>query len=260
MHRVYESLQAANTGHYPTLAASSTWWVDVGPTNKWAMFDLERNTGTTQASPLTVVITPGERIDSLALVGLIADSVTITVTSGGPTVYTATVDLSTREVLNWYDYFFQPFSFATSVAKFDLPPYVNGIITVTITRASGAVTCGGLITGLSTYLGITLGQALSDALNFSRIERDDFGNATLVPRRSVPKASLQILCDKANVNAARAVRDALSGAPALWSGLDDADDGFFEAVLILGIHKAFGITMDQPAPDYATISLELEEV
>ena len=187
VHRVFESLQASNTGHYPTLAASSTWWVDVGPSNKWAMFDLLRNTGTTQASPLTVVITPGERVDSLALVGLVADSVTVSVTVSAVEVYSQTINLSTRNVLNWYDYFFAPFTFRTALALFDLPPYVNGVITVTMTRAAGAVTCGGLITGLSTYLGITLGQALSDALNFSRIERDDFGNTTLVPRRSVPR-------------------------------------------------------------------------
>lgn len=260
VHRLFESLVGSNTGNYPTLEASADKWADIGPSNRWAMFDLLRNTGTTQASPLTVVLTPGQRVDSLALVGLVADSVTVSVSVSAVEVYSETIDLSTRNVLNWYDYFFAPFTFRTALALFDLPPYVNGVITVTMTRASGAVTCGGLITGLSTYLGITLGQALSDALNFSRIERDDFGNTSLVPRRSVPKASLQILCDKANVNAARAVRDALSGAPALWSGLDDADDGFFEAVLILGIHKAFGITMDQPAPDYATISLELEEV
>ena len=37
-HRVYESLQAANTNHNPTEAAS-TWWLDIGPTNRWAMFD-----------------------------------------------------------------------------------------------------------------------------------------------------------------------------------------------------------------------------
>jgi hypothetical protein len=260
VHRTFESLIGSNTGNYPTLEASADKWVDVGPSNKWAMFDLLRNTGTTQASPLTVVITPGERVDSLALVGLVADSVTVSVTVSAVEVYSETVDLSSRNVLNWYDYFFAPFTFRNALALFNLPPYVNAVITVTITRAAGAVTCGGLITGLNTYLGVTVANALSDALNFSRIERDDFGNSILVPRRSVPKASLQLITEKANVNAVRAVRDALSGTPALWSGLDDAADGFFEAVLILGIHKAFGISMDQPAPDYATVSLELEEV
>ena len=229
-------------------------WMIEGP----AMFDLERNTGTTQASPLTVVITPGERIDSLALVGLIADSVTIAVTSGGPTVYTATIDLTTREVLNWYDYFFQPFTYASSVAKFDLPPYVNGIITVTITRASGAVTCGGLITGLNTYLGTTIHSAEADALNFSRVTRDEYGNSELVPRRTVPKVNMTIVCEKANVNKARAIQALGNATPMLWSGIDDQDSGYFEAVLILGIYKGFRISMDQP--ETATISLELEDV
>ncbi|MDO8800044.1 hypothetical protein [Phenylobacterium sp.] len=258
VHRVYESLQASNTGHYPALAASSTWWADVGPTNRWAMFDLERNTGTTQASPLTVVLTPGVRVDSLALVGLVADSVTISITVSVVEVYTATVNLSTRVVLNAYDYCFLPFSYAAAVAKFDLPPYTNGVITVTITRASGAVTCGGLVTGLNTYLGTTIHSAEADALNFSRVTRDEYGNSELVPRRTVPKVNMAIVCEKANVNKARAIQALGNATPMLWSGIDDQDSGYFEAVLILGIYKAFRISMDRP--ETATISLELEDV
>lgn len=258
VHRVYESLQAANTGHYPTLAASSTWWTDVGPTNRWAMFDVLRNTGTTQASPLTVVLTPGERVDSLALVGLIADSVTITVTVSAVEVYTVTEALSTREVLNWYDYFFTAFTYRPSVALFDLPPYTDGVITVTMTRAAGAVTCGGLVIGMNVYLGVTIHPADADALNYSRITRDDYGNSELIPRRSVPTANLLVVCDKGNINRARALRDAGNAVPMLWAGIDDQDSGYFEAVLILGIYKRFRITMDQP--ETATLSIDLEEV
>ncbi|HEY0847393.1 MAG TPA: hypothetical protein VGE12_18635, partial [Noviherbaspirillum sp.] len=104
-HRKYESLQAGNVGNplpsLPTLDnpnPATAYWQDVGPTNRWAMFDLLRDTQTVQASPLTVVITPGERVNSLALMKLEADSVTVTVTSGGSTVYSHTEDLNTREV------------------------------------------------------------------------------------------------------------------------------------------------------------------
>ena len=73
VHRKYESLVASNVGHAPLQDAVGAYWADVGPSNRWAMFDLLRNTGTMQASPLTVVITPGQRVDALALVGLVAE-------------------------------------------------------------------------------------------------------------------------------------------------------------------------------------------
>lgn len=259
VHRIFESTVASNTGNYPLLAANvGTKWIDVGPTNRFAMFDLLRSTATTITSPLTVVITPGRRVDSIALVGLVADSVTIEMTSGGGTVYSETIDLSTREVVDWYDYFFAPFSTTPSFALFDLPPYTNGIITVTITRATGMVSCGGLVLGTAVYLGQTQYEAESDALNFSKVIRDDFGDATLVPRRTVPKVNARVMCTKANVNKVRDLRTALNAVPALWSGLDDATDAYFEAVLILGFYRQFGINLAYP--EHALISLELEEV
>lgn len=257
IHRKYESQAAGNVGNPPAID-DGTKWLDVGPTNKWAMFDLERNTATFGASPLTVVITPGQRVDSIGLVGLVADSVTITVTVSAVTVYTYTQSLSTREVLSWYDYFFTPFSTQAAIAKFDLPPYVNAVITVTLTRASGYVYCGGLVLGTSTYIGRTLHDAENVALNFSTVDRTFDGTATLVRRRTVPKTTQKVRCSKAAVTKLTDLRSDLNAVPALWSGLDDTSSGYFEALLILGFYRTFTITMDQP--DEALVTLELEEV
>lgn len=257
IHRAYVSQVGSNSGNPPAID-DGTKWLDVGPTNRWAMFDLLRNTGTVAASPLTVVLTPGERVDSLALVGVVADEVTITVEVDGSPVYTVTQSLSRRTTTSWYEYFFGDFLYQGAFAKFDLPPYTNGEITVTLTRATGNVTCGGLLIGRSVYLGQTEQPAEDDALNFSVISRDDYGSSVLVPRRSVPKTNQRVLCDKAAVNKARTLRDQLNAKPALWSGLDDSGDDYFEAVLILGIYKRFTISLDYP--DHAIINLELEEV
>ena len=255
-HRTYQSLQAGNVGHTPS--SSPTWWLDIGPTNRWKMFDLLRNTQTEQASPLTVVITPGVRCNSLALLGLVGDSVAVTVTSGGLTVYTHTQDLNTREVLDWYDYFFEPFSTMPSLVLFDLPPYTNAIITVTITRAVGNVSCGSLVLGSYVYIGGTQYNAESDALNFSTVERNTFGDTLLIPRRTVPKTNQTVVCKKSRVNKVRDLRDALNAVAAVWSGLDDITDGYAEALLILGYYRRFSINVAHP--DDAIITLELEEI
>lgn len=258
VHRRYESLAASNTGNPPAID-DGTKWLDIGPTNRWACLDLLRNTATTfPASPGTMVITPGRRVDSIGLVGLVADSVTVTVTVSAVTVYTHTEDLSTREVVTWYDYFFAPFTYKSALALFDLPPYSNGVITVTLTRSSGLPELGGLVLGLNVYFGRTLHDAENDALNFSKVERDDFGNATLIPRRTVPKVKSATRCMKSAVNKIIAARVALNAQPALWSGLDDTDSGYFEPLLILGYYRQFTVTMDRP--DEALVSLELEEV
>lgn len=256
-HLVYESLVGSNLGNAVT---DATKWLEIGPTNKWKMFDLLRNTQSTQPGAMTVVLTPGERINSLALFGLVANAVTITVTSvfGGGTVYTRTVDLNEREVFDWYDYFFADFSTQPTVVDFELPPYSDAVITVTITATSGNVSCGGLVIGNYVYLGTTKAAAESDVLNFSSVTRDDFGNSEMVQRRNVPKTNQDVVCDKSRVNSIRAVREALNAVPAVWSGLDDDSHGYFESLFILGYYRRFSINLAYA--ENAVISLELEEV
>ncbi|PHY18486.1 hypothetical protein [Caulobacter sp. BP25] len=258
VHRIFESLQDGNSGRLPTDPGSSAWWMDVGPTNRWAMFDLLRNTATTVSSPLNVTITPGERIDAIGLVGLVADAVTVTVTVSGIVRYTQTLALSTRTVTDYYGYFFAPFTFRSAIVFYDLPPYTNGVISIAVTRNGGKVSCGGLVIGRSIYLGSTIYDAVDDAENYSKITRDDYGTSTLVPRRSVPKTNQSVRCPKANVKNARDARSRLNAEPGLWFGLDDLTDDYFEALLILGIYKQFSIRLDRP--DSALVTLELEEV
>ncbi len=257
IHRTYESQAAGNSGNPPAID-DGTKWLDVGPTVRFAMFDLDRNTATSGPSPLTVVLTPGVRTDAIGLLGLVADDVEITITSGASTVYTETISLNRREVLDWYDYFFAPFLTAPSLARFDLPPYTNAVIAITATRASGLVSIGGLVLGTSVYMGQAQHTAQSGALNFSTVARDSYGNSVLTRRRTVPKVTAQIWSDKSLVNRLRDLRAATNAVPTLWSGLDDDTHDYFEAVLILGIYKQFEIGLDHP--DTAITTLELEEV
>ncbi len=154
-HRRYESLTAANTGNaLPVLPETQTdHWIDIGPTNKWAMFDLYTSSQTEYTSPLTVVVTPGQRINTIGLTGLVADQVEITATSSGTPVYSYVEDLTIREVLDHYMYAFEPFRTRPSTVVFDIPPISNIIITISITRVSGNVKCGSFVTGLYTYIG-----------------------------------------------------------------------------------------------------------
>lgn len=260
-HRIYESL-TAHSGVTTFPENDTTNWLDVGPTNKWAMFDFLRNTATTRASEIEVVITPGERIDSIALLGLVANTVAIEiVASGSPpiSVYSATEDLDTREVFDWYDYFFQPFSTKPSVAYFDIPPYTDAVITITITATSGDAECGACVFGMKTDIGTVKAEAESDVLNYSTVTRNfDGTTAEMVRRLNVPKTISEIVLDKNRVNRIRALRDSLNATPAVWAGIEDSDDEYFEALLILGFYKRFSLNLRHP--DHAIISLELEEV
>jgi hypothetical protein len=259
LHRKYESQIAGNTGNPPAIDDGAKW-IDVGPTNRWAAHDLDRNTGTITASPQVHVITPGVRIDSIGLVGLVADAVTIDLKVGGVSLtgYPVTISLSTRGTTTWKQYFFGKFTFKKAAALFDLPPVTGAALTITLTRSAGNVTTGGILLGTSVYLGRTLHDAEAGRLNFSTIDRDIGGEAVLIRRRNKPKTTQQVRCSKSAVNGILRTLDDLNAVPALWSGLDDAESGYFEALLILGIYKEATVNMDQP--DEALLTLSLEEV
>lgn len=264
-HIMYESLIAGNLGNDPALETQNdpdnppTKWLEVGRTNRWEMFNLTRNAQTVYASPHTVVITPGKRINSLGISGLEnVDNVSITVTSGATTVYSNTENLNTRDVTSYYDYCFAPFSTRPSFVKFDLPPYTDAVISVTLSATSGLVKCGAFVIGNSTNIGDVQYGAESDVLNFSRIDRAFDGTIQLLPRRSVPKTIQQVFADKSLVNKIRNLRTALNAVPAVWAGLDQTDDEYFEPLLIFGIYKRFSINLDHPTA--IITSLEIEEL
>lgn len=239
---------------------SQEWWADVGPTIKWAMFDLYRNTGTFADSPLSVVLTPKTRVDAIALVGLDATEVEVIVEAGNPLqeVRRYTVTLTTRRVTSWREHFFAPFKYRRSAQWFDLPPFASSRITINIIRNGGQVSCGGVILGRAVYLGKAERGPVSDTLNFSEIKRDTFGKATMIPRRNVPTVDLTVWCEKERVNAARDLRDELNAVPAFWSGIDDPGDGYFESVSMVGVYKRFAIKLDHKT--HAVIPLQLEEI
>jgi hypothetical protein len=253
-HRDYQSLQAANVGKQPDTQAA--WWVDLGPSNKWAMFDFERNTATVGASPLTAVVVPGKRVNALALFGLKADSVTITMVSASVTVYTKTVQLFSRNTATWSDYFFGELVYRESVFLFDLPPFSGASITVTLTRASGSSECQSMVIGQAVDLGFAQYGAQTDILDFSNIVRDAFGNATLVRRKNVPKMSLSVTMNKATVNKARKLREDLAAQPAVWVGIDNDTDGYFDSLAVLGIFRRFAIVVEYSA--FSLCNLEIE--
>lgn len=255
-HLIYQKL-TAGTGDALT---DTTKWEEIGPTNRWKALDYARNTATSVPLSMTFVLTPGKRINSIALSGLYANSYSITVTSveGGGTVWTDSGSLNTRETLTWYEYFFGEFGVQTSLAFFDIPPYSDCIITITLSVTSGSVECGAVVLGTFVYVGETQYNAVSDALNFSSVTRTEDGAAVLVPRRSIPQTQQTVWADKSRVNKILMLRNDLNATPAFWYGIADDSDGYFESLSILGIYKEFVINV--ALPEKAILSIKLEEI
>lgn len=206
-HTIYENVIAGVNATLPELAP--TRWLAVAPTSRWAMFDQKVGTVTTAANSMTIVLAPG-RINSLALLGLSAATVTVALVAGGETVYSASTNLTSGvNVGDWYQYFYEPV-YETSelvitnlidAALLNLPAYGDGVLTIVITRTGGTVSLGMLVVGLVTEVGNTQYGASVSIRDFSRKEPDAFGNYQLVERAYSQKLSLDVVVMKVDVDA-----------------------------------------------------------
>lgn len=256
-HRIYQSLQGANTGHDPI--SSPTWWIDVGPTNQYAMFDTAQNTITWAASPISVVITPGERFTKVGLSGLNGDTVRCRIEIGGIDVYDETKSiLEHSSVETFMEYVTATFRNKEVAVFSDLPPNVGAIVKIDISSVSGPVGCGGVTVGKAVELGAFQYNGTLDGLNFSTIERNTYGEATLIPRRTVPVLKGQLWFDLARIRDLIYIKNELNAVPALWVLVGDEDSPYFETNVIMGIYKQFLI--NDSYTDKGVLDLEVEEI
>jgi hypothetical protein len=260
-HRIYQALtNIANTVSTPP-ENDPLNWVDVGPTNRFAMFDYDRNTASSRPLSINATVRSMGRATALVLFGLDAQMVEITVREGsdtGPIVYTRSYNLQERFVSNWMSHFFAPFIFRESLVLIDLPPYANAFITVSLTKTVGDVLIESMVIGAPVTIGETSLGAESDIVDFSRVERDGFGNATLVPRKNVPRLTAQVFADKADVPAIRKLRQDFAGRPLVFLGIEDGEDAYFDSLSLVGIFKRMAVVVEYP--NHALINIEAEGI
>lgn len=225
-HRIYERVIAGTTATAPESDAVN--WLDISPTNRWAMFDAKLGTVTTKADSLTVVLAPG-RINSLALLGVDCSTVAVELVANAETVYSASFDLdSGAQVGNWYQYFYEPvyqqsellITDLLDAALLDIPAYGEGVLTVTLSRPGGTVSIAMLVVGIVTDVGQTLQSPQVSIRDYSRKEPDAFGNYELVERGYSQRMSADVMVLRENVDSVVKTVSRYRATNVVWIGSD----------------------------------------
>lgn len=221
-HRIYESQQGSNTGHDPTNVANQSgttiWWNDIGPTNKWAMFDGVVSTQTTIASPLTVVLRPGF-FNSIYLAAVDAQQLDITVRDapGGNIIYAYSAALEASAPSDYYEYFFDRFKPQTDFLAIGIDPFNNAEITLTLSSPGGLeVACGVMAVGDLRPLGDTQRGATAKPKTYSYINQDAFGNTTIVRRKATTDMAASATLDISEANSVLATIQGVLDVPCVW--------------------------------------------
>ena len=254
-HRIYQALAAVPAGVTPgsevPTDASPLKWQDLGATNRWKMFDEIVGTLTTNPGTVTVTIKPGEVVNSLALFNVQGETVTVTMTDPiEGVVYTRDFSMIDAAVDNWYDWFFADIDTVSSVVALDMPAYGTANITVTVT-SSGTAAVGALVLGKATLIGESIYGASVGIDDYSRKERDTFGNIVVTPRAFSDTGDFQIVVDTDRVAKIKKLLTEIRAKPVVWIGEET-----YEATIIYGFFKSFDLVYSGPNVSDCQLSIE----
>ncbi|EQB09705.1 beta strand repeat-containing protein [Novosphingobium lindaniclasticum] len=223
-HRIYESGAIGNKGNDP--AGVSGKWRDIGPTNRWAMFDQALGSTTEAPGQIAVTLAAGA-IDAAALLDVKA--ATVRVQAAG------------------YDRTVAP-NAAGTVTFLDLPG-TAGQVTVTVT-GPGTVEVGTLLVGKLVGLGSTTDDAKAGITDFSRKEADEFGDIQIVERAWAKRMTLPAKLRRDAIDLVAGRIAAVRAKPSLWIGKEG-----METLTVYGFFKDFSIAVDSTI---CTLSLSIE--
>jgi hypothetical protein len=247
---LYEA--AASTADNPVTgaAADPATWTKVGKVNRFAAFDNILGNPSTGTGIAISLAPDGSVTNGLALFGLSGATATVTVVDAtdGP-VYSRVLSLlDDSGVFDWGSYFFSPVIAQPDHVLTDLPLYGTATVTLTMTGA-GAV--GELVLGQVTDLGDTGFGSQVNILDFSRKDRDTFGNAILIRRAYADRVTYDGKVLTARAAYVRRILASVRAVPTVYIGSEQHPE-----TVVFGFFRDFTITLSGPM--VSDCSLEVE--
>lgn len=165
----------------------STDWMDIGPSEKWAMFDASNATQSTRSTSMAVAIAPGSAFDSLLFFNLTnVSSIRIQVDSSP--AYDQTYSLADT---GWSD---SETTYFSKLGVSDIP--TNGTTATLTFSGSGTLGVGGVVPGLSKNIGSAVYGTGVGITNYSQFPRDEFGNIDRVERGYSDRGQFRMMVAK----------------------------------------------------------------
>lgn len=261
-HKVYTRLVAGTTATAPEDDAVN--WVESGATNKFAAFDLTRNQTSKGASPMSWQFSTDGRANAIALNGVIADTVRVKVYRGAVSPLALVYDsgdinmIYRTGVVGWYSWFMRSFRQKPRHALFNLPPFTDAVVEVTLTRSAGVCQLAAIGIGMAEYIGSIEEGPGDDAISYSTVTRGIAGETEMVKRRAIPAQALTIFNDNiATIDTVRQLREDLDAAVAFYIGVEDEDHEYYRAFFRQALWNRWKIN---EFANHFTINLETQDI
>lgn len=255
-NRVWEALTEVPAGVEPgnetVTVESPAKWLNREATNRWKMFDDKVGTQTKSPEVIEISVVPGEVVNAIALFNVDAKAVTVSVVdSYEGEVYRKRVDLVDTGSDDWYSWFFDPMVRGREVVLLDLPAYGTAQIVVEVENPSDDAAVGHFVVGKQADIGVAQYGSSVGISDFSRKDRDEFGNPILIPRAFSKRAEFDVWLETWRVSAVQKLLASVRSQPTVWIGEES-----LEETIIFGFYRDFDIVISGPEVSDATITVE----
>lgn len=244
----------AHSGVDPlTDASTPPKWLDLGFTNRWRAFDDKIGTYTEHPERIDFSLSLGSSVDGIGFFGVDAASVVVKVIDPyrGVVFERTEVTVSTDRVDNWHAYFFNEVEARQDFVMLDIPRTPFGAVEVSVKKPAGIARIGSLVVGRVAELGIAIYGTSIGIVDYSRKDRDAFGNSIVLQRDFSKRAEFDVQIETRRVSFVQRTLAKWRARPLVWIG-----EAMMEETLLLGYYRDFDITISGPTMSDGTITVE----
>lgn len=262
-HRVYEALEN-NANKFPpenTIDQNPTDpdWLDTGATNRWQMFDMsvgaeKQSLSTVSSGNIDVTVQVDVPVNSVVLLNASGSIARITMRNGSAEViYEREVNLlGTAMGIGWWEFFFGYRSGVKTIVLTDLPKIAPATIQLEIESGGGVAGLGKFIIGEAIEIGCARFGTTVGIIDFSRKERDAFGNNYILERRYIDKVDYDIQIDSDKVDDVKDILSDIRATPAVYIGSENK----FKSTVVYGFYRDFSIVIAGSKKSSCAIQVE----
>lgn len=252
---VYVSTIPSNSNKVPNVPVTPLAWKKKQSNNKFSMFDEYVNTQTIANGSLTLEIQTGYLSNSLALLNLegVTDAlIKVKDGVGGTEVFNKTYNLDDTIILDWYQYFFEDVRLQDELIIQELPPYLNGVVSVTL-NGIGDIAVGNLVLGNIYFIGNTQEGASAGIRDYSSKAVNEYGITQLKKKAFSKRMDVNLFVNNTELNFVRRILQDIRATPVVWIGTPYSE---YAALNIYGYYKDFNLEI--PYPSFSFCRLEIE--
>ncbi|MCO8164803.1 hypothetical protein NJC38_21940 [Pseudomonas sp. 21LCFQ010] len=257
----YEALVAHTNRNPVSDTTTPAAWLNLGWINRYRMFN--KQIGNTwaigsfsgAANEIDLTIRPGQRINSLGLVGVFASSVRVVMTQPGNPVpiYDQMLVMTAPSGRGWYQHFFARFKSRENLAVLDLPPASNADIRVIISAPGGTARVGMMILGWSKAIGTAVYDTSLGRKSYTTVKEEFDGSVTMTKHGARRQINYQVVMEGDQVTDALQTLDPLDATASLYVGAEELD-----YTIIAGTYDDLDIGL--PTYNFATYTLSVRSL